>query len=199
MADRPMALVLDPCALLRYRPERRLMALARASGLDAVTVRKRLFDSGFMRSCEAGQINAEASGREIARLLGRRWGPAQLRELWASAFEADADMLGLMHDLRRRFSLALLGNSSLLERDALEQRFDTILELLRPRLYSAEVGRLKPDPGLYATLLGLLGLSPGQVLLVDPAPQNIAGAAALGWQTHLFEGAAGLRTRLLAQ
>ena len=51
----------------------------------------------------------------------------------------------------------------------------------------------KPDPAVFhLTLERMGGLEPGEVLFTDDNPPNIAAAAALGFHTHLFEGADGL-------
>jgi putative hydrolase of the HAD superfamily len=70
-----------------------------------------------------------------------------------------------------------------------EGRFD-------PVLLSCEVGLCKPDPAIFDLLLERLELSGERVLFVDDRDDNLAPAAALGIQGHLFTDASGLRQRL---
>ena len=50
---------------------------------------------------------------------------------------------------------------------------------------------MKPDPEIYAALEQDSGLAPETLLFVDDLSENIAAAAARGWQVHLFDGPQG--------
>jgi len=56
----------------------------------------------------------------------------------------------------------------------------------------------KPDPRIYAIAEDRFGLPPEALFFTDDNPHNIAAARARGWQAHLFDGAPGLETALLA-
>ena len=63
---------------------------------------------------------------------------------------------------------------------------------------SGHMGVIKPDPRIYEMLEEGAGLTGGQLLFTDDRAENIAAAAARGWQTHLFEGSQGWADRLVA-
>ena len=54
----------------------------------------------------------------------------------------------------------------------------------------------KPAPAVFRVLLERYGLRGADALFVDDAPANIAAAASLGMDTHLFRGAGRLRADL---
>jgi len=62
---------------------------------------------------------------------------------------------------------------------------------------SGHMGVIKPDPRIYEMLEEGAGLSGAALLFTDDRPENIAAAAARGWQTHLFEGPHGWAERLV--
>lgn len=64
---------------------------------------------------------------------------------------------------------------------------------------SGQVGVVKPDPEIYRILEERSGIPPERLFFIDDRPENIETAAARGWRTHLFEGAAGLGRRLVAE
>ena len=66
------------------------------------------------------------------------------------------------------------------------------------RFISAHLGVIKPDPEIYAALEAEVPETPETLLFTDDKPENIAAAAARGWQTHLFEDAEGFAERLVA-
>jgi len=63
---------------------------------------------------------------------------------------------------------------------------------------SGHMGKIKPDPAIYAELEQVSGCDPATLLFTDDRADNIAAAAARGWQTHLFEGPQGWADRLVA-
>ncbi len=67
------------------------------------------------------------------------------------------------------------------------------------RYISGHMGVAKPDPAIYGMLEADCGQAPGGLLFTDDRPDNIAAAAARGWQTHLFEGPQGWAARLVAE
>ncbi|MEO3413184.1 HAD family phosphatase [Roseovarius sp. CAU 1744] len=56
----------------------------------------------------------------------------------------------------------------------------------------------KPDPAIYAAVEADCRLPPETLLFADDRDENIAAAAARGWQTHLFTTPAGWADRLVA-
>ena len=67
----------------------------------------------------------------------------------------------------------------------LSDRFDGLL-------HSAMIGHAKPDPAYFTAVAGRLGASPGDLLLLDDSPRNVAAAIACGWQARLWDGSAPL-------
>jgi putative hydrolase of the HAD superfamily len=185
--------------VFRYRPERRLVALARLCGREPNQVRKALMDSGYSRSCDAGRLAGDAAYREGIRLLGQRISLSSFRAHWISAFEPDPEVVDLVRRVRSRLPVAMLTNNSDMVRSGLESRFPEVMELFRPRLFSTDTGFLKPDPRQFRTLLELLGAPPQRVLYVDDEPACAAAAASLGMESCRFESAAALEGELRAR
>ncbi len=185
--------------VFRYRPERRLAGFARLTGDSPEALHKRLVASGYSQSCDAGRFKGEAAYREGMRLLGQRVSLERFRELWVRAFEPDPAVVEIARRAKARVSLAMLSNNSDLVRTGLESRYGEVLELFRPRLFSADAGLMKPDPRLFRTLLELMSLPAEHVLYVDDEPAHVAAASALGLATHQFTGTEDLLRALTAR
>lgn len=56
---------------------------------------------------------------------------------------------------------------------------------------------IKPDPAIYAMVEEDCSLPPDRLIFADDRADNIAAAAARGWQTHLFTGPQGWADRLV--
>ena len=64
---------------------------------------------------------------------------------------------------------------------------------------SAEMKVIKPEARIYEMVEADCGIAPERLLFTDDKADNIAAAAARGWQTHLFEGPQGWAARLVAE
>ncbi|MEL7461331.1 MAG: HAD family phosphatase [Pseudomonadota bacterium] len=64
------------------------------------------------------------------------------------------------------------------------------------RYISGHMKTAKPDAAIYAMVEADCAIDPRGLLFIDDRPENIAAAAARGWQTHLFDGPGPLRARL---
>lgn len=57
------------------------------------------------------------------------------------------------------------------------------------RIFSCEVGLVKPEPAIYQRCLEALGALPGQTLFLDDVASNVQGAVSQGIQGLLFRSA----------
>lgn len=93
------------------------------------------------------------------------------------------------------FALTNFGNHSF---SFAESLYPFLSEFDR-RYISGRMGVIKPDPRIYAMVEADCGVAPGALLFTDDRAENIAAAAARGWQTHHFTGPDGLAARLVAE
>lgn len=79
-----------------------------------------------------------------------------------------------------------------------DQFFPTepILGHMRDIVVSGRERLVKPDPQIYRLASRRFGFAPPEMLFIDDNADNIAGAAALGWQVHHFAEAEALETDL---
>lgn len=66
-------------------------------------------------------------------------------------------------------------------------------------VFSAPLQMVKPNAAIFRHLLDTYGLKAEETLFIDDSPKNIAGAAALGIKTYLFDGDAAALTAYLKQ
>lgn len=107
--------------------------------------------------------------------------------------------VALLRRLRARgvpvFALSNFGVGSF----ALSETAYSFLTEFDRRYISGHMEVIKPDPRIYEMVEGDCGLAPERLLFADDRADNIAAAAARGWQTHLFDGPDGWADRLVAE
>lgn len=76
---------------------------------------------------------------------------------------------------------------------------EPVLAHMRDIVVSGRERLVKPDPQIFRLAARRFGFAPQAMLFIDDNANNIAGAAALGWQVHHFSAAGSLETDLAAR
>ncbi|KFZ83812.1 HAD family hydrolase [Amycolatopsis sp. MJM2582] len=99
----------------------------------------------------------------------------------------EPDVLELLEGLHEAgAALALLSNaSSTFGRWVREQEW---AKLFRVKLFSGDLGCMKPDAKIYRILLAELGAEPGDCLFFDDRQSNVDGARAVGMKAERWVG-----------
>ena len=124
-------------------------------------------------------------------VLGHQPSGAQLRRLVqhdvASWLHFDPAMIALLERVSAAgVPVSLLSNAPRELARVLERH--PALKPFTHRLFSADLGLVKPDPAVFTVALGVLRTGPGDVVFVDDRLDNVAAAAALGIRAHHFTG-----------
>jgi len=125
----------------------------------------------------------------------RRW-----RDDWLDFVQGPIDgSVALLHRLRAAgvpvFALTNFGHAPL----AMAEAAYPFLRDFDVRFVSADLRLLKPDPAIYAAVEDGTGLPPASLFFADDRPENVAAAAARGWQAHLFRDPDALVAELVAR
>ena len=126
----------------------------------------------------------------------RAWG-----ERWMEMFDGYVDGTpDLMRKLlTRNVPVYALSNMSHETWPWMQVHFPLVNEF-RHAVISGHINLVKPDPAIYHHTLAKMGApAPSDVLFIDDSLPNIEAAAALGIETHHFQGASGLSDRLAAE
>jgi len=187
-AKRVRGVVFDLWNTLAYNDHRPnpIVALGDAFGLRG--------GPGWPKSIERGIMRERLSGIEegmeaLSRLTGKRLARDQVEELGRNWREGCTrtrffrEVPEVLRRLARRFHLGLLSNTQSFDLEFLD-RSDLPLSA---RLFSYELGVLKPHPALFLRMADLLKLAPSELLMVgDNLEDDVTGAEAAGWQALLI-------------
>ncbi len=163
-----------------------LKTIARRQGKDP----EEFFRQGAEAVYTSGYVTGEGTEEDFWRLMDRQSpfqeNPAALTADILRRFVLRPPMLAKVRELRRRgYLTAILSDQTdwldrLEQRDHFFQEFDRVFN-------SFYLGKGKREPSVFLDTVQALGVEPGQALLIDDNPGNIARAAAMGLQTLLFE------------
>jgi putative hydrolase of the HAD superfamily len=178
----------------RFRPERRLDALAALSGLSPAVLQQRLFDSGLDRQAELGMYTADEGLAAVQDALEHRAEVTALIDAWASAFELDAGVLECVASLR--VPSALFTNNGPVLDACLAGPLRALVATFDPIICSWHLRARKPDHAAFERAAERLALPPDQLLLLDDSDVNVQAARQCGWQAECVTGAGEMRAAI---
>jgi len=165
------------------------------SGIEAGTLRERIYGSGLHSRYERGEISSEEFHREVVRRIGVDVPVEELAEGFCDIFTPLESTHGLIRTLKGKYRLGLLSNTN--EWHFLRQiRKVPVFPLFDAVTLSFEVGALKPEPEIYLDALRKLSLPPEACVFIDDIGKYADGAAVLGIRGIRYTGHAELLREL---
>jgi HAD superfamily hydrolase (TIGR01509 family) len=183
--------------LCRYRIDRRLALLASWSGQRPDAIHAAIWRSGFEDEAERGIVSADDYLRGFGERLGYPLSAAQWVEARRAAMEPDLAVLALAQQLSMERPVGMFTNNPWLLQQHIAEVFPAVPAIFGTRaVFSAELGRSKPDPEAFRRLATRLACAPDEILYVDDDATYVAGAREAGLSAHHVGGAAGVRAGL---
>lgn len=148
--------------------------------------------SATRHNYDCGRADFRQHWQAFADATGVKLGPAQVERIaemetlmW---LRVNFEMLALARDIKARgLRTAILSN---IPHDLLaEVRKFSWLDEFEVKIWSCELGIVKPDPAIYQACLDALGCDAGRTLFFDDRPNNVEAACDLGMEAHIFESA----------
>jgi epoxide hydrolase-like predicted phosphatase len=148
-------------------------------GMTSRDLEKLVFESDSSLKASTGEIREEAHWQAVSKALGVR--REQGEEIIAEFFSGDRwnmPLLDFLRSLRPGRKVGLISNAwSGLRAIITAQKFDDVFDEM---IISAEVGMVKPAPGIYSLALKKLGVLPAEAVFLDDVLVNVEAARTLG-------------------
>lgn len=109
----------------------------------------------------------------------------EFEEMSSGGYRLNTELIEKIHELKKTHKVGLLSNigrgwiDSFFDEHQLHDLFDTVV-------LSGEEGIIKPQPRIYQLTAERLGVKMNECVFIDDAPDNCAGADAVGMKTILY-------------
>ncbi len=110
----------------------------------------------------------------------------QFDAAYADMFVPNPETCELLPELRERYRLVLLSNTTDIHSRWFLRQFADVVAHFDRVVLSHEVGARKPHPRIYEHCLDHAGCAASECLFVDDMPANIEAARACGWQGIVY-------------
>ena len=139
---------------------------------------------------DAGRADFRQHWQAFAHAAGVALRPAQVERIAGMEIlmwlRVNPDALALAREIKANgVRTAILSN---IPHDLLaEVRKFSWLDEFQVKIWSCELGMVKPDPGIYRACLDALGCRAERTLFFDDRANNVEAARGLGMEAHFFE------------
>lgn len=134
---------------------------------------------------EVGGISSHDFFQKLKEKFGFTGSADELKTIWQEIFTPFHEHIEMARMLAQYYPVALISNTSEAHIEYCEAQFD-FMQIFQKKIYSCEVGVMKPDPEIYLKALDEMNADKFTSLFIDDREENIMTPSQMSWQTiHL--------------
>ena len=151
-----------------------------------------LWDTGWIRRYERGEVSTRDFYHFLRRDAGLEMEYQEFYRCWAEVFEPELIVSeDLLAELGRRYPMGLISNTNEAHAEYIRVHYG-VFQHFDHHILSYQVGSLKPDRKIFECAIEAMGKVPERLLFIDDREENVSAGSQLGMRTHRFESLAGL-------
>ena len=129
---------------------------------------------------ECGNLTTEAFLNEAITRIGFQGSPSELKAAFEDIFTLNVPMVKFIESIHhKQVPLHLLSNTNAIHAPFFEKTYP-VFNCFSGRIFSHEVGCMKPDPEIYRIAIANLSLDPAETIYIDDRPANCAAGREAG-------------------
>jgi putative hydrolase of the HAD superfamily len=164
--------------LLRFDYQKALNAMLLTSGTPVKQAARE--SEPLVLAYERGELDRETFLIQLAQIFKYFGTLDSLAAIWSDIFTPNQPMVDLVEAASEQCPLYLMSNTSDLHMEHVGKRYP-FFSLFRDGVYSYRVGKLKPDPAIYAIAVEQLGVTPSETIYIDDIQVNVEAGAQAGF------------------
>ncbi|HET9217485.1 MAG TPA: HAD family phosphatase [Terriglobia bacterium] len=151
-----------------------------------------LQEQNWVRKYEHGHISSAEYHRYLRNHGKLDMSIEEFHEAWSAVFLPELIVPeSLLARLKTRYPLILVSNTNESHAEFIARKY-RVLDYFDHKIFSHEVGSMKPDRQIYDAAIAAAARPPEALFFADDRPENVESAARLGIHAHQFETVSGL-------
>lgn len=177
--------------LVDFSVERMCRQIGETAGLAAERVAEILFEDQLQKRAELGEASDREFFEAFCQLSGTRPDYDALVAAASDIFEINCGVVPIVAQLAQAgHRMGVLSNTCRSHWEHCLSRYTIVAEAFSVHTLSFEVGACKPDAAIYQAAAEAAGVAPEEIFFVDDIADNVAGAAAAGFDAVQYTSAA---------
>src|SRR6185503_19812268 len=165
--------------LIDFDFERCMRQFAAKTSLSREEFEQVIWDKRWIRRYERGEITTAEYHRHLCENGRLCMALEEFEEAWTAVFLPDLLLPELLlMELKQRYPLIIVSNSNEVHASFISRKY-TVLDHFGHRIFSHEVGSLKPDSKIYEEAIRVSGKRPEALFFTDDREENIEAASQL--------------------
>ena len=145
-----------------------------------------ILDQDWIRRYETGSISSAGYHQYLSEHGGLKMSLEEFHEAWSAVFLPDLIVPErLLKSLKARYPLILVSNTNESHASFIAKHYP-VLDYFDHKIFSHEVGSMKPDRRIYEAAIAAAGKPPASLFFTDDRAENVEGAAKLGIRAYQF-------------
>lgn len=170
--------------------------LSEKFSLDEDKLFELFFDSPLTGIHDEGKIGGREFHKRAMKMLDIELGFEEFKDIWNDIFTENKEVLKLVLDLSRQYTVFLMSNTNRMHFDYLNDKFGITNKFNRV-FTSYEVGERKPHPKIYREAIKYASAKPEDMVFIDDREELVEGAKSVGMRGIRFRDIAQLKEDLI--
>ena len=172
--------------VLNFDFESGIQALHACCSISRERLEDILWDEAWIRRYERGEISTMEFHSYLRDTATLEMDFPQFCATWSSVFMPEPILSEkLLANLKRRYPMILISNTNEVHIQFVRERY-RVLDYFDHRVFSYEVGSLKPDRKIFQHAILAAGRPPEALFFTDDREENVVAARELGMHAHQF-------------
>lgn len=128
----------------------------------------------------SGRVSSASFARRYIKEFNIPVTEQEFHRIYTDVYSLNARMFDLLKKLKGRYTLVLLSNIEKPTATAAEKKFPGLFAMFDHKVYSFDLGAIKPEKKIFLQALKLAKAKPEESIFVDDLQENVQAAEKLG-------------------
>jgi HAD superfamily hydrolase (TIGR01509 family) len=173
--------------LVDFDYERGMRQFAARTSLPRAEFDRVILEPTWVRQYESGEISTDTYHRYLRENGKLEMSIDEFHEAWSAVFLPGLIVPeSLLRNLKARYPLILVSNTNESHAGFIARNYP-VFDYFDRKIFSHEVGSMKPDMKIYEAAVAAAGKPPESLFFTDDREENVEAAAKLGIRVHQFQ------------
>lgn len=146
------------------------------------------FDDNDMFAFKRGELSEADFWNKVRSQYNLNQTDSEISQLLAASYQVNQNVVDTVKKVRSKgIKTCICTNNFPTRINTLNQKFNFLSDF-DVKVFSCQIGAVKPDPQIFQALIGQSGCLPSEIIFADDKQENVDAAKSLGINAFLYTG-----------